>query len=680
MSMSSVIFGNVRWLLLSAVFVLLPQLGFAADFEATSFSEIDELRLKVIASHFLSRTTFGPTEPEVNELAARIKEIGVEPAFREWIDAQFDDYPISSNWETYEEDRGRIWPLAKKMLNDMGFRSRDFGKDRDEGGVQVDREEWKENAWWHRVLTSKDQLRQRMAWALSQIFVVGEGPAQFNNQGLDTSANPRWLGLAKYYDDVCIQHAFGNYRDLIDTVTYSPVMGVYLTSVKNRKADPGKGTFPDENYARELMQLFSIGLIELNSDGTAKLGPDGEPIETYDNETITALARVFTGLVYNNNRTSNDSFGAGLNLHRPMEMYEQQHDTGQKVAFGGRLLISSRRQSDTNARRDIRDVLDFLAYDHENTAPFICRRLIQRFVMSNPPSYYLRRVVKVWNDNKENDEQFKEVIKAILLDRTARMPLRFVRLPSPARGMKVLRRYPTEGTRLREPVLRYTALIRAFSPYPDPSFVTVGSRSPYYTPGGPEGTAGNQYFFIDNSSDNIGDSLGQGPFESDSVFNFYLPDYQPPGPISNYVPSRRVINGKLVSPEFQIVSPVTAVRTMNQARSMTTDSDFDVGGQWEAGRDRTLDIVLDFSRYSKDGGVLGKEGVEPTSAQLRKLLESLDLALCSGTMSESTKQTLLKVCEAETDRYNVASESQKQIMVRSIISVIMLAPDCAVMP
>ena len=651
----------------------------AADFQTTSFSEIDEIRLKVLASHFLTRTTFGPTRSEVDALALRIKQIGHKQALEEWIDNQFDDYPISSNWQTYEEDRGRIWPLAKKMLNDMGYISRNFGKDRDEGGVR-DREEWKENAWWHRVLTSKDQLRQRMAWALSQIFVVGEGPAEFNNQGLDTSANPRWLGLAKYYDDVCIAHAFGNYRDLIDTMTYSPVMGVYLTTVRNKKADPAKGTFPDENYARELMQLFSIGLVELNADGTMKLGPDGEPIETYDNETITALARVFTGLVYNNNRTSNDSIGAGLNFHRPMEMYEQEHDISQKVAFKGRLVIPGRRRSESSSRRDIRDVLDFLAYEHENTGPFICRRLIQRFVMSNPPDYYLRRVVKVWNDNKNNDDQFKEVLKAILLDRRALAALRFVRVSTPGIGMKVLRRYPTEGTRLREPVLRVTALIRAFSRYPDPTFVTTGALTPYRTPGGPEGTAGNQYYFIDNNSADLGESLGQGPFESDSVFNFYQPDYQPPGPISNYAPSRSVANGKLVSPEFQIISPVTAVRTMNQARSLTTDSDLDAGPQFEAGRERTIDINIDFSRYFQDGGVLGQEGVEPTGAQIRDLLEALDLDVCAGTMSESTKKTLLDVCQAEIDRYNVASENQKHILVRALISVLMLAPDCAVMP
>lgn len=667
---------------LLATCLLLPATTFAADFAASSFGELGEIQRKVLASHFLMRTTFGPTEPDVNALALRIQQIGKKAAFEEWIDAQLNDYPISSDWQTYEADRGRLWPLAKKMLNDMGYRSINFGKDKDDEQGVYDRNQWKEHAWWHRALTSKDQLRQRMAWALSQIFVVAEGPGVFSNRDLDSSANPRWLGLPKYYDDVCISHAFGNYRDLLDTMTYSPAMGVWLTTVKNKKADPRTGSFPDENYAREIMQLFSIGLVELKPNGEPRIGPDGEFVETYDNETITALSRVFTGLVFNNNKSSSDSFGAGTNLHAEMDVYEQQHDTGQKVAFKGRLVIPARPQSEANARRDISAVLDFLAYEHRNTAPFICRRLIQRFVMSNPPKYYVRRVVRAWDKNKTNPKQFEEVIKAILLDRVALNALRFKTVRSPSLGLNVIRKYPTERTRLREPILRSTAMLRAFSPYPDPSFLTISSdaKTPYYTPGGPEGTAGNQYFFIDNNSDGIGDKFAQAPFESESVFNFYLPDYQAPGAISNYVPSKSIINGKLVTPEFQIISPVTANQTMNHIRRTTVDSDFDIGNQWEVNRQVNLDVNLDFSRFYEDGGLLGAANVEPTMQQVRKFIETLDLALCAGTMSLSTKQVLLDVCQAELDRYNVDRVSEKEDLVQAIISALVLAPDCAVMP
>jgi len=665
--------------------LLLPGATQAADFEANSFSGIGGTKRKVQASHFLMRTTFGPTDADVDALAQRISEIGKKAAFEEWIDNQFNDYPISSNWEAYEVDRGRLWPLAKKMLQDMGYEARNFGEDEgaDRGVYQINT--WKEHAWWHRALTSKDQLRQRMAWALSQIFVVAEGPAAFQNRNLDASANPRWLALARYYDDVCIGHAFGNYRELLDTMTYSPAMGIWLTTVRNRKADPSTGSFPDENYAREIMQLFSIGLVELKTNGTARVGPDGEFIETYDNETISALARVFTGLVYNNNNSNNDSFGAGTNLHAAMDLFEQEHDTEQKVAFKGRLVIPARSQSESNMRADISDVHDFLAYTHPNTAPFICRQLIQRFVMSNPPKSYLRRVAKVWNANKTNPEQFQEVIKAILLDKVALNSLKFRRTRSPE-GISVVRKFPTERTRLREPVLRLTALLRAYSPYPDPSFITRGRGAAYVTPGGPEGVAGNQYFFVDNTSDtpDINESLAQAPYESESVFNFYLPEYQPPGPISNFTPSKNVINGKLVTPEFQILSPVTAVVSMNLIRSVMVGSKLDGGAIWEVDTqivgNAEPDLNLDLDEYFVDGGMLGQANASPTSAQLNDFIEDLDLKLCFGTMSSATKQILLDVCQAEIVANQITSENNKEELVRAIISVVLQSPDCAVVP
>lgn len=666
-----------RWILLLA-FLLQPPMAFGADFTVSRFREIDEIKRKVLASHFLMRTTFGPTEPDVDALAMRIKQIGKKAAFEEWIEGQFNDYPISSNWQAYEADRGRLWPLTKKMLNDMGYQARNFGIESSEPGGVRGRNYWKEHAWWHRSLTAKDQLRQRMAWALSQIFVVGEGAGEFQDRGLDASTHPRWLGLPRYYDDVCITHAFGNYRELIETVTYSPVMGIYLTHLNNRKANPETGIFPDENYARELMQLFSIGLVELKKNGEVRLGPDGEPIETYNNETITALARVFTGMVFDNGRDGT-RFAGGLNLHAAMEVHEPEHDTDQKVAFQGRLVIPARPQSPANARQDIDDVLDFLAYEHENTGPFICRQLIQRLVMSNPPSYYLRRVVRAWDANKSNPRQLEEVIKAILLDRVALNTLRFKTVRSPRLALQVIRKYPTERTRLREPVLRYTAMLRVFSPYPDPGFQTNRENIAYYTPGGPEGEAGNQYFLLDNDY-GIGASLGQAPYESESVFNFYRPDYQAPGPLANYVPSRSVVNGKIVTPEFQIISPVTTIRLMNHFRGITTVNHHPMGPKYEVDRSEDLYLNVDFSRFFEHGGTLGNVGDEPTESQLGDFLEELDLRLFAGTMSEKTKQAAMKACTNEMERSDVDTERTKEDMVQAVICVLLAAPDCAVIP
>ncbi len=672
---------SCKWVFVFLGWLLLTNCCWAGDFKVNSFSETKLIRNKVLASHFLMRTTFGPTMPEIDALAERIGAIGHRPALEEWIDSQFGDYPLSANWQEYQADRGRLWPLAKKMLQDMGYEQANFG--RSDGAPDFGvfgRNQFKEYAWWHRKITAKDQLRQRMAWALSQIFVTGEGPDRFSDRPLDSSANPRWLGLPKYYDDVCIANAFGNYRSLLDSMTYHPVMGVWLTSVRNQKADPNTGTKPDENYAREIMQLFSIGVVELNPDGTTKLGPDGQPIETYDNETISALARVFTGLVYDNNNPANDSRNAGTNLHAPMEMYEQDHDFDQKVAFGGALVISAKQSTDIDARLDISEVHDFLAYKHENTAPFLCRRLIQRFVMSNPPRDYLRRVSYVFNENRGNPFQFREVIKAILLDKIALSGIRFQKIRNP-RGLRVTRAYDTEGTRLREPLLRFVAMIRTFSPYPDSSFVTHNSGASFFTPGGPEGEAGNQYFFIDNDSLDIDDDIGQTPFESPSVFNFYSPDYEPTGVLSTYTPSSAIATNRLKAPEFQILTPVTSNELMNEFRKSVIDDDLDVGEiQVVSGQTATLDLQLNYEEYFEDGGMLGPDGTEPTTAQLEDFLESLDLRLCAGTMNTATRTHLLNVCQSEIDQYNVQTVSNKRDLVRAIISVVLQSPDSAVIP
>lgn len=677
--MMGVAFFRISRLLVTTCLALSTLLVYGADFQASSFSEMANTKRKVYAAHFLMRATFGPKQTEIDELAQRIGQIGHKAACEEWIDDQLSDYPISSNWETYESDRGRLWPLAKKMLLDMGYRESNLGENTGSQGGVYGQNQYKEYAWWHRSITAKDQLRQRTAWALSQIFVTAEGPGVFGNRTLDSSANPRWLGLAKYYDDVCIQHAFGNYRELLDTMTYHPVMGVWLTTVRNKKSNSRTGAEPDENYAREIMQLFSIGTVELKEDGEKKTDSSGQFIETYDNETITALARVFTGFTYNNN-TGGDSIGAGTNLHLPMEMYQQEHDFAEKVAFGGALVIPARTQTDDNARQDISEVHDFLAYEHPNTAPFLCRRLIQRLVMSNPPKSYLRRVSQVFNNNKQSPDQFAKVVKAILLDPVALRSLRFEITQSPP-AVKVIRKYPTERTRLREPVLRYTALLRAFSPYPDPSYVTSGSKIAFTTPGGPEGTAGNQYFFIDNDSSGIGYNFAQAPYESESVFNFYSPDYQPPGDLGNYAASSNVANRILHAPEFQIVTPKTQVDIMNEFRTSTIDSDVDAGNIDDVNDNPTnVDINLDLDHFFQDGGMLGPVGTEPTGQQIETFISSLDLLFCAGTMSQGTKDVLVDTCMEELSRYNVDSLNEKEDMVQAIISAVLMSPDCAVIP
>ena len=224
---------------------------------------------------------------------------------------------------------------------------------------------------WQTMLTADDELRQRMMYALSQIFVIST--SSFFDQGYRTA----------YYTDLLTNESFGNYRTLLEDVTYSPAMADYLTYYRNRKGDPDSGRLPDENYAREILQLFSIGLVELEMDGTPK---PGSP-ETYDNDDIAGLARVFTGLS-----------GSGLSFrfseqdddyrHRPLQMFDDEHSSLEKQFLGTVI------PENTSGVETITQALDRIAA-HPNVAPFISRQLIQRFTASSPSPDYVRRVAEV---------------------------------------------------------------------------------------------------------------------------------------------------------------------------------------------------------------------------------------------------------------------------------------------
>ncbi|MFZ5831554.1 MAG: DUF1800 domain-containing protein [Planctomycetota bacterium] len=609
----------------------------AGTFRAQSYGELSNIKRKVLAAQFLSRTTFGPTPAEIDSLALRIRQIGVKPAFEEWINQQISK-PVTHHHA-----------LAREMVIANGWQTQLTSN----GAVQ-DHNRYKDFAWWHIAIRGEDQLRQRVAWALSQIFVVAEGPALFTNQTpLDTTGNPRWLGLADYYDDVLVNNAFGSYRQLLTDMTYHPCMGVWLTSLKNKK--PSASTEPDENYSREVMQLFSIGLVERFKNGVVRKDGAGADLETYDNETIKALARVFTGMVYNNNNPSTDSFGAGINLHGPMDMYEQEHDFGQKIAFGGNLVIPARTANEANARQDISDVLDYLAYEHSTTSPFLCRLLIQRLVKSNPSKAYIRRVAKVFDDSQGD---FAAVVKAIFLDREALQSLVFAQSRSPL-GLKVSGR-GTEHSRLREPVLRYTAVFRAFNATTDASSQGAGD-----------------YLFIHNGI--VNGDFNQAPHESPSVFNFYLPDYQPPL-LEGYATSNQIPNGRLFGPEFEIMTAVQANRLPNQLRGDITDSklDCDVWLQGQTGR-TSIDIFFDFSTMYN--GMLGANGVEPTQDQVWAMIDYLDLVLCAGTLGDAAKGSLVTACMNEIGSYSISSNSKggsKEQLVRGVVWSILVAPECAV--
>ena len=426
----------------------------AGTFEVGSRLESRLTKNKVHASQFLARATFGPTSADIDTLATRMNQVGIRRACEEWIDNQFS-LPATEHV-----------PTTLAMIQSDGFTST-------QSGVFIQR--YRYHSWWHAAITAPDQLRQRMAWALSQILVTSEDGAGFSdaNPG-DLSGEGRWLGPTDYYDTL-VSGAFGNYRDLLQNVTYHPVMGVYLSHMRNRRTNGVR--FPDENYAREIMQLFSIGLYELHRDGRLKTDLAGELIPTYDNETIKEFSRVFTGLTFTPDDTRNDSrfFYSGNDFLYPMVMAQHEHDTDPKTLLNGQTIDID------DGDADIAAALDNI-FAHENVAPFISYRLIQRFVKSNPSRGYISRVAATFDDNGSGVKgDLKAVLKAILLDPEAWRSLRVQTMRNPDRVTVTPR--GTEYSRLREPVLQYTAMLRGL--VRRPARPTVTSRCCRWTPTGP---------------------------------------------------------------------------------------------------------------------------------------------------------------------------------------------------
>ena len=416
----------------------------AGEFPVKSSRHVRLMKAKIRAAQFLSKATFGPTQESIDELAARINQIGYRRATSQWIDQQFDMEPTS------HEDIVR--DIVHVDGNEVDMQS---------GGPY----RYRYQAWWHIALTSEDQLRQRVAWALSQIFVIGDTGVGFNGDdkrsiGGGEESIVDWIGMSDYYD-MLSEGASGTYRDVLGKVTYHPCMGTWLSSVRNRKANVSAGRFPDENYAREIMQLFSVGLYHLHQDGRLKTDENGALIPTYDNAQIKELGRLFTGFRYHHN-TNTTSIFTGRNLGDSMQVYVREHDTNFnysedtnapniKTVFGTVLPPLSVPINEQSCNDEIAAGLDAIA-NHPNVAPFICRLLIQRLVKSNPSRAYMRRVTRVFNDNGQGVRgDFRAVVKAILTDPELYRGQRLVRRRNPTRVDVVAR--GTEYSRLREPII-----------------------------------------------------------------------------------------------------------------------------------------------------------------------------------------------------------------------------------
>ncbi|MGI9248525.1 MAG: DUF1800 domain-containing protein, partial [Woeseiaceae bacterium] len=456
---------------------------------------------KAEAFQFLNQATFGATEAEAQAVIQQRQEA--------WIDQQMNR-PPSLQLPHVQSVPPPQFPFQ----------------------LHADRVD----IWFRNALFGEDQLRQRVAFALSEIMVVSQLGALGNLP----------FAVADYYD-VLAENAFGNYRELLEEVTLHPAMGVYLSMLGNEKPDPDLNIRPDENYAREVMQLFSIGLVELNIDGTEKLDAEGQPIPTYNQEIIEGFAHVYTGWTF----AGAPTFHPNLFLlpqasqYFPMELWEEFHDTGTKQLLNGVVLPAG--QSGT---QDLSDALDNI-FNHPNVAPFVSIRLIQRLVTSNPSPGYVRRVAEVFNNNSAGVRgDLGAVVKAILLDDEAH----------PVMPMEI------DG-KVKEPLLRLTQLWKAYNA------TSNSGRFPL-----------NVAYIL----------FGQGPLQSPSVFNFFSPFFAPPGEIRD---------SSLVAPELEIATEFQntfftnymfyQVFVLNQTNDMLADDDIFINFEEEMAVAGDVDALID---------------------------------------------------------------------------------------
>ena len=492
------------------------------------------------AARFLLRAGLSASTGTITQ----IKDEGYEP----WLDRQMARSNDSSG-ASFHRSRGYDEPANRRFFD------RNIG----------------DNMLWAHLMTGNSQVRRRFALALSEFFVVSLN-----------GANLTWPGQAAgAWWDLLNDHAFGNFRDLIEEVSLNPLMGVYLNTRGNKKADPRRGRVPDENYGREVMQLFSIGLYELNLDGTRRTS-GGEPIETYDNDDVTGIAKAFTGYDF-------DFDGIALlpNPDNPGKTIPHPDFTRQRMTADTSRWQYPRSESfhseeeksflgttipaGTGPEETLRITLDAL-FNHPNVAPFFSQQMIQRLVTSNPTPAYVRRVAQVFENNGSGTRgDMGAVFKAILLDDEA---LSDAGLTDARYG------------KLREPMIRLAQWGRTFG---------ASSESGEWN--------------VRNLADSSG-RLGQSPLRSPSVFNFFRPGYVPSGSQS--------ADNDLVAPEFQIVNETSVAGYVN-AMERVID-----GRAWYMGDVR--------ASYSTELGI---------AHDAQALLDRLDLLLTANQLSGPTRDTIL---------------------------------------
>ena len=496
------------------------------------------------AGRVLAQATMGSSAADI----ARVQSLGYDG----WLTEQFGTARATSFWDWLVAAGYRD---AANMNSTRGF----------------------DPAVWRQLIGGNDQLRQRVGMALLDFLVVGIDGIQSGWNQFTQAA----------YLDLLWDGAFGNFRNLLGSISTNGAMGLFLTFLGNRKANAATGAVPDENYARELMQLFTIGLYQLNLDGSLKLS-GGNPIETYTQDDVSGLARVFTGWTLDSTDNSNPD-----RYRRPMIVVAANHESGAKTFLGTTI------PANTDGATSMKLALDAI-FAHPNVAPFVGKQLIQRLVTSNPSAAYIGRVSAVFENNGSGVRgDLRAVVRAILLDGEARDDA----------GAAA----PASFGKLREPVMRLTAWARAF-----------GATSP-----------SDAWAIGDTSSTST--RLAESPGRAQSVFNFFRPGYTPPG--------SGIATAGLVAPEFQLVNESTTIAYLNYMNSLLVSG----AGDFKADYTAILTKATDSQALLDQVNLLlaANQVSGATIATIKTAVDSISSATSAGQLNRVYTAILLVLASPE---------------------------------
>ena len=554
-----------------------------SDSEKVANSEIT----KAQAFRILEQATFGPTDDDLKA----VQTLGTA----KWIEQQLNSSSAYDSSSDSHQSHLQRYKAIAKMAEPSTYSSESDFNNNYHGRTS----DYQTAAWFDNVLHGKDQLRQRVAFALSELIVIS---------GSKQRTRFRGDSLASYYD-ILAKHAFGNFRNLMGEISRSPGMGVFLSHQGNKKFNSSSNTHPDENFARELMQLFSIGLWKMNQDGSMVKDSSGDPIASYTQDDVEELAKVMTGYdIKGNSKFGKTNRGNGEEWASPMEFNSSHHEYASKTFLGSNIGAEGSSNSDP---ADLDQALNII-FQHQNVGPHVGRHLITRLVTSNPSSSYISRIAEKFNnDGNGNRGNLKEVVRSVLLDPEAREE-----------------EYSNVGNfgKPKEPLLALTQFLRAFDVKPLDGWKsrTNATMNGVY-----------QFFYLENI-------IGQSPLRSETVFNFFSSDFIPA--------DSHFISNSMVAPEFQIQSDTVLIKFHNLIRSSLNTNEKNAIlennaslKEFASARSYTkqnyyinVDIELQIFENALDGDTNGDfiniNDTEKKKAAIQTLLKHLDEKLMGGEM------------------------------------------------